>query len=500
MSLQDAKARLIARLAPNAPQLALSDGTVLMAVAQALLAEAEDVRSAITAVQPTLFVATASGSDLDARAADYGVLRTPGTAATATVVFKAPAAVPSTVSVPAGTVVTTAGDGITVIPQAFATSALAQIPPGATTSASNQQETVTITGSPTGGTFTLTHAGQTTGTIAYNASAATVQSALQALSNVGLNSVTGAANVAVSGSAGGPWVVTWQGNLGGLPLGVMTANSAGLTGGTSPTATPAITSAVGGVTVTNTQNGAAGNVAAGTIVAFATQVTNLVVSNATADGGTAATGGSDPDADAVVRSKVSAIITPRWGTAAVEAAILAVPGVYDAYVSDPQNGSGVITYYWCDALGNQTNSSYPNMASQVTTAVQQAIPPSVTANSATFSVQNLTSIAVSYSAPSAVQTSTVAPQIQAAVVAYVQGNGNPRSGLQHNQIPNAFAMGAAVQSGLNAQSNAPLNVTPVVGLTLFTLTSTTPAIGDASQTTLYRVTGVPSAVVVATRV
>ena len=36
-----------------------------------------------------------------------------------------------------------------------------------------------------GGTFTLTYAGQTTGAIAHNASAATVQTALEALSNIG---------------------------------------------------------------------------------------------------------------------------------------------------------------------------------------------------------------------------------------------------------------------------------------------------------------------------
>jgi len=500
MSLEDAKARFIARLAPNAPQLALSDGTTLLFIAQALLAEAEDVREAALSIGPRLFVATSSGTDLDARAADFGVFRSPGAPSTATVVFKAPAAVPSTVTVPAGSIVTTAGDGITTVPQAFATGGVATIPPGATTSASNQQETVTITGSPGGGYITLTHVGQTTGHIAYNAAAADVQTALVALSNVGNNSVTGSPNVAVGGPNGGPWVVTWQGNLGGLIFTVMSASGAGLTGGSSPAVSSSITTAVAGTAVTNTANSAMGNVAAGTIVAFATQTTNLAVSNAVADGGTAATGGADPDADATVRSAVSKVITPRWGAAAVEAAILAVPGVYDAYVHDPQDGSGVITYYWCDVLGNQTNSNYPSMATQVTSAAQQGVPPSVTANSATFTIHDLTAVAVSYSAPAAVQTATVGPQIQAAVAAYIQGNGNPRSGVQHNQIPLAFAMGSAVQTGVNAQSNAALGTTPVVGLTLFSLTSSTPAIGSASNTVLYRLTGVPSSVIVATRI
>ena len=59
-------------------------------------------------------------------------------------------------------------------------------------------QTVTITGSPTGGTFTLTYKGQTTAGIAYNAAASAVQTALVGLSTVGTGNAT------VSGSNGGP--------------------------------------------------------------------------------------------------------------------------------------------------------------------------------------------------------------------------------------------------------------------------------------------------------
>ncbi|MFB7428788.1 hypothetical protein ACFC0K_36510 [Streptomyces hydrogenans] len=41
-----------------------------------------------------------------------------------------------------------------------------------------------MTGAPTDGNFTITHSGQTTAAIAYNATAAAVQAALEALSNV----------------------------------------------------------------------------------------------------------------------------------------------------------------------------------------------------------------------------------------------------------------------------------------------------------------------------
>ena len=93
---------------------------------------------------------------------------------------------------------------------------------------SNEVQTVTITGSPTGGTFTLTYSGQTTAGIAYNATATTVKNALQALSTVGNG------NVAVTGSAGGPYTVTFQGDLAGINAAAMTASGAGLTGGSSP--------------------------------------------------------------------------------------------------------------------------------------------------------------------------------------------------------------------------------------------------------------------------
>ena len=55
----------------------------------------------------------------------------------------------------------------------------------------NSPYVLNLTNSPTGGTFTLSYGGQTTVQIAYNASAATIQSALVALSTIG----TGNANV-----------------------------------------------------------------------------------------------------------------------------------------------------------------------------------------------------------------------------------------------------------------------------------------------------------------
>ena len=88
----------------------------------------------------------------------------------------------------------------------------------------NGVQVVTITGTPTGGTFTLTYGGATTAPLAYNAAAATVQTALRTLP--GLSGAT------VSGSAGGPFTVT-IGTV-GVATGPITGSGAGLTGGTSP--------------------------------------------------------------------------------------------------------------------------------------------------------------------------------------------------------------------------------------------------------------------------
>jgi hypothetical protein len=112
----------------------------------------------------------------------------------------------------------------------------------------NEQQTVTITGGPTGGTFTLTYAGQTTAGIAYNATASAVQTALRALSTVGSTGAT------VTGGPGPstPYVVTFGGLLAGSNIAQMTASAASLTGGTSPA-----------VAVTTTTPGATGFYSAG---------------------------------------------------------------------------------------------------------------------------------------------------------------------------------------------------------------------------------------------
>jgi hypothetical protein len=102
----------------------------------------------------------------------------------------------------------------------------------------DEKQSVTVTGAPTGGTYTLTYSGQTTAAIAYNATAAAVQTALAALSNIG------AGNVLVTGANGGPYTVAFVGTLANTDVAQMTA-TASLTGGTSPGVTIATTTAGG---------------------------------------------------------------------------------------------------------------------------------------------------------------------------------------------------------------------------------------------------------------
>lgn len=107
-------------------------------------------------------------------------------------------------------------------------------------SATDEVQTVTIA-LATGGTFTLTFSGQTTSAIAYNATAAAVKSALEALSNVGVGDV----NVAKVGSV---WTVSFAGALADTNVAQMTANAASLTGEVGDTPTVTVATSTGGGT------------------------------------------------------------------------------------------------------------------------------------------------------------------------------------------------------------------------------------------------------------
>ena len=95
-------------------------------------------------------------------------------------------------------------------------------------------QTVTITGSPTGGTFTLSSGGNTTSALAYNAASSAVQTAVRAFGTIW-------SGVTVTGSAGGPYTITFPAATSNVsPASApFTGDASGLTGGTSPSITVA---------------------------------------------------------------------------------------------------------------------------------------------------------------------------------------------------------------------------------------------------------------------
>lgn len=91
-------------------------------------------------------------------------------------------------------------------------------------------QTVTVTGTPDGGTLTLSYDGEVTAPIAFDAAAAAVQAALTALPNLAPGDVV----VGGGPGPGTPWTVTFALSLGNPPQ--MVADGSALTGGTAPDA------------------------------------------------------------------------------------------------------------------------------------------------------------------------------------------------------------------------------------------------------------------------
>ncbi len=100
---------------------------------------------------------------------------------------------------------------------------------GAPAAGTSEVLTVTVSGTPSGGTYRLRKDGLRTAAIAYDAAASAVQAALQAVPSYG------SGNVQVTGSAGGPYTVTASGELAQRALSNLVLDTNSLTGGTNPT-------------------------------------------------------------------------------------------------------------------------------------------------------------------------------------------------------------------------------------------------------------------------
>jgi hypothetical protein len=96
----------------------------------------------------------------------------------------------------------------------------------------DEVQTITFGGTPTGGTFKLAFGGFTTGAITWSATNATLQgnvdTALEALPNIGTGGVTTAVGTMTAGI--GTLTVTFAGNLGKRAVPTMTVADNSLTG------------------------------------------------------------------------------------------------------------------------------------------------------------------------------------------------------------------------------------------------------------------------------
>lgn len=99
----------------------------------------------------------------------------------------------------------------------------------ATTGYTTEVQSIVTSGVPTGGTFILAFMSQQTTPLKWNASAAEIKTALEALSGIGAGGVT---------TSGGPLptavAVTFAGSNASAAQPLITASGAGLTGGTTP--------------------------------------------------------------------------------------------------------------------------------------------------------------------------------------------------------------------------------------------------------------------------
>ena len=88
----------------------------------------------------------------------------------------------------------------------------------------SEKQTISLDATVSDGTFTLTFDAHETAAIAYDAPAADVQAALEALDSIGHG------QVAVTGSAGGPWQAEFTGTLADTDVAAMTGDGTNLVG------------------------------------------------------------------------------------------------------------------------------------------------------------------------------------------------------------------------------------------------------------------------------
>lgn len=218
-------------------------------------------------------------------------------------------------------------------------------------SGNNEIQVITLSGTTaTGGTFTLTFDEETTGTIAYNASAATIKSALELLPTVNTVTVTGS----------GPWSVEFTGTHAGTNVSLMTIDTSGLTGGVNEVQTITSPSNPTGGTFTltfggETTAGIAYNASAATIEAALNHLTTIPTGSVSCAGGALPTAVTVTFLDEFASTDVELLEVDSSG----------LTGVTGSAVETAAGGSDLqekCTHYWNFSDENVvSNYSHKNM-------------------------------------------------------------------------------------------------------------------------------------------
>lgn len=159
-----------------------------------------------------------------------------------------------------------------------------------TDTGTNEVQQITLSDA-TSGTFTLTFDGQTTSAIAHDASAADVQSALEALPNIG------SGDVSVTGNDDGPWDVTFKGELADEDVAEMTIDDSGLNNAINEVQEITVDATGGQFTITfdgQTTADIAFDASAATVTSALEGLSNVEVDDISVTGGPGDDGGTSP--------------------------------------------------------------------------------------------------------------------------------------------------------------------------------------------------------------
>jgi hypothetical protein len=306
---------------------------------------------------------------------------------------------------------------------------------------SNTIQLITITGTPTGGSFTLTYTTegttQTTIGLAYNSTSAQIQEALEALTDIG----TG--NVLVGGADGGPYQVSFQGSLGSEAIATLTA-IASLTGGEAPAVT-VVTQTSGGVGEAPPQN-----CTLFSVIPSGVEGTNAIQTLAMSGD---ATGGTFTLS---YNGQTTAAIPYNADFTVIEPALEALSSIGDNNVVVSGDAGGPWTVTFVGAL-----AARPIVTMSVTFATQAiVVHGSPTGGTFTLSFEGQTTAPLAFNAiPSVVQTAL------AALSSIGTGNVTVAGTLGSYVVTFIGALGDAAQALITATASLTGGSTPGVTIT-----------------------------------